>query len=98
MWLITPVGFFSIVQKLGDKQNDTLTVRSRVNRWSRLRWERWRRQRGHVGNPKDKTRGPNLERNYRRRSLPHTFRNPAASHPPVEKPVDNFVDAAPRRA
>lgn len=30
MWLITPVGFFSIVQKPGDKQNDTLTVRSRV--------------------------------------------------------------------
>ncbi len=30
MWLITPVGFFSIVQKPGDKQNDTLTVRSRI--------------------------------------------------------------------
>lgn len=30
MWLITPVGFFSIVQKPGDKQNGTLTVRSRV--------------------------------------------------------------------
>lgn len=30
MWLITPIGFFSIVQKPGDKQNDTLTVRSRV--------------------------------------------------------------------
>lgn len=30
MWLITPVGFFSIVQKPSDKQSDTLTVRSRV--------------------------------------------------------------------
>lgn len=30
MWLITPIGFFSIVQKPGDKKNDTLTVRSRV--------------------------------------------------------------------
>lgn len=30
MWLITPVGFFSIVQKPGDKQKGTLTVRSRV--------------------------------------------------------------------
>lgn len=30
MWLITPIGFFSIVQKPGDKQTDTLTVRSRV--------------------------------------------------------------------
>lgn len=30
MWLITPIGFFSIVQKPGDKQNGTLTVRSRV--------------------------------------------------------------------
>lgn len=30
MWLITPIGFFSIVQKSGDKQNGTLTVRSRV--------------------------------------------------------------------
>ena len=30
MWLITPIGFFSIVQKPDDKQKDTLTVRSRV--------------------------------------------------------------------
>ncbi|PBJ08469.1 NUDIX hydrolase [Pseudomonas sp. ACN5] len=30
MWLITPLGFFSIVQKSGDKQNGTLTVRARV--------------------------------------------------------------------
>lgn len=30
MWLITPIGFFSIVQKPGDKANGTLTVRSRV--------------------------------------------------------------------
>lgn len=30
MWLITPIGFFSIVQKPGDRQHDTLTVRSRV--------------------------------------------------------------------
>lgn len=30
MWLVTPIGFFSIVQKLGDKKNGTLTVRSRV--------------------------------------------------------------------
>lgn len=30
MWLITPIGFFSIVQKPSDKPNGTLTVRSRV--------------------------------------------------------------------
>lgn len=30
MWLITPIGFFSIVQKESDKQHDTLTVRARV--------------------------------------------------------------------
>lgn len=30
MWLVTPIGFFSIVQKPGDKKNGTLTVRSRV--------------------------------------------------------------------
>lgn len=30
MWLITPVGFFSIVQKPTDRQNNTLTVRARV--------------------------------------------------------------------
>lgn len=30
MWLITPVGFFSIVQKPADKPADTLTVRARV--------------------------------------------------------------------
>lgn len=30
MWLITRVGFFSIVQKPGDQFTDTLTVRSRV--------------------------------------------------------------------
>lgn len=30
MWLITPIGFFSIVQKSADAHSDTLTVRSRV--------------------------------------------------------------------
>ncbi len=30
MWLITPIGFFSIVQKPGDKGKDTLTIRARV--------------------------------------------------------------------
>jgi 8-oxo-dGTP pyrophosphatase MutT (NUDIX family) len=30
MWLITPIGFFSIVQKATDKTGDTLTVRARV--------------------------------------------------------------------
>ena len=30
MWLITPVGFFSVVQKTGDIAADTLTVRARV--------------------------------------------------------------------
>lgn len=30
MWLITQIGFFSIVQKPSDKQTDTLTIRSRV--------------------------------------------------------------------
>jgi 8-oxo-dGTP pyrophosphatase MutT (NUDIX family) len=30
MWLITPIGFFSIVQKPTDKGRDTLTVRARV--------------------------------------------------------------------
>jgi len=30
MWLITPIGFFSIVQKAADKKGDTLTVRARV--------------------------------------------------------------------
>jgi 8-oxo-dGTP pyrophosphatase MutT (NUDIX family) len=30
MWLITPIGFFSIVQKPGDVAADTLTIRSRV--------------------------------------------------------------------
>lgn len=30
MWLITPIGFFSVVQKPEDKQRDTLTVRSRL--------------------------------------------------------------------
>lgn len=30
MWLITSVGFFSVVQKPDDKENGTLTVRSRV--------------------------------------------------------------------
>ena len=30
MWLITPVGFFSIVQKPSDVATDTLTVRARV--------------------------------------------------------------------
>lgn len=30
MWLITPVGFFSIVEKPTDKGRDTLTVRARV--------------------------------------------------------------------
>ncbi len=30
MWLITPIGFFSIVQKPGDQQGGTLTLRARV--------------------------------------------------------------------
>lgn len=30
MWLITPIGFFSIVQKPSDKSSNTLTVRARV--------------------------------------------------------------------
>jgi hypothetical protein len=30
MWLITPVGFFSVVRKPTDIQNQTLTVRARV--------------------------------------------------------------------
>lgn len=30
MWMITPVGFFSIVQKFSDKSKGTLTVRARV--------------------------------------------------------------------
>jgi hypothetical protein len=30
MWLITPIGFFSVVQKPGDVAADTLTIRSRV--------------------------------------------------------------------
>lgn len=30
MWLITPIGFFSIVQKPGDKKTGTLTIRARV--------------------------------------------------------------------
>jgi hypothetical protein len=30
MWLITPTGFFSIVQKPSDEAADTLTVRARV--------------------------------------------------------------------
>ena len=30
MWLITPIGFFSIVRKPGDKETNTLTVRARV--------------------------------------------------------------------
>lgn len=30
MWLITPIGFFSIVEKPSDKGKDTLTIRARV--------------------------------------------------------------------
>ena len=30
MWLITPTGFFSVVQKPGDAQANTLTVRAHV--------------------------------------------------------------------
>ena len=30
MWLMTPIGFFSIVQKPADRQAGTLTVRARV--------------------------------------------------------------------
>ena len=30
MWLITPIGFFSIVQKPDDRKKGTLTVRSRL--------------------------------------------------------------------
>lgn len=31
MWLITPIGFFSIVQKPEDLYRDTLTIRARVS-------------------------------------------------------------------
>ena len=34
MWLITPLGFFSVVQKSEDARRGTLTVRSRVDRKS----------------------------------------------------------------
>lgn len=30
MWIITPLGFFSIVQKPGDVPTGTLTIRARV--------------------------------------------------------------------
>jgi hypothetical protein len=30
MWLITPIGFFSIVEKPSDKAGQTLTIRARV--------------------------------------------------------------------
>jgi len=30
MWLITPTGFFSIVEKPADRKTDTLTIRARV--------------------------------------------------------------------
>jgi len=30
MWLITPIGFFNIVQKSDDKATDSLTIRARV--------------------------------------------------------------------
>lgn len=30
MWLITPVGFFSIVEKPDDRKRDVLTIRARV--------------------------------------------------------------------
>jgi hypothetical protein len=30
MWIMTTIGFFSIVQKPEDKRDDTLTIRSRV--------------------------------------------------------------------
>lgn len=30
MWLITPLGFFSIVQKPSDREANTLTIRARV--------------------------------------------------------------------
>ncbi|TXG98314.1 MAG: hypothetical protein E6R09_11505 [Rhodocyclaceae bacterium] len=30
MWLMTPIGFFSIVEKPGDRGRDTLTIRARV--------------------------------------------------------------------
>lgn len=32
MWLITPIGFFSVVQKASDVAADTLTIRSRIHR------------------------------------------------------------------
>lgn len=32
MWLITPIGFFSVVQKASDVAADTLTIRARVQR------------------------------------------------------------------
>ncbi len=31
MWLVTPIGFFSIAQKSGDEFSGTLTVRARVH-------------------------------------------------------------------
>jgi len=30
MWLMTPIGFFSIVEKPGDRAGNTLTIRARV--------------------------------------------------------------------
>jgi hypothetical protein len=30
MWLLTSIGFFSVVEKAGDKGNGTLTVRARI--------------------------------------------------------------------
>jgi hypothetical protein len=30
MWIMTTIGFFSIVQKPEDKDDDTMTIRSRV--------------------------------------------------------------------
>jgi hypothetical protein len=41
MWLITPVGFFSIVRKPDDVADDTLTIRSRVESDLEALWEKY---------------------------------------------------------
>jgi hypothetical protein len=41
MWLITPVGFFSIVRRPDDVADDTLTIRSRVESDLEALWEKY---------------------------------------------------------
>jgi hypothetical protein len=41
MWLITPVGFFSIVRRPDDVPDDTLTIRSRVESDLEALWEKY---------------------------------------------------------